>query len=87
MHLGRHVELSEERYRLEVDLEGAMSEVLEGLERFRKLDADQHREAQAGCVWSIAIAHSLWACFRAASESASRFARSTKPTGSHSRRG
>jgi hypothetical protein len=47
VHLGRHVGLSEERYRLEVELEEAMSEVLERLERLRKLDADQHREARA----------------------------------------
>ncbi len=47
VHLGRHAWLSEERYRLEVALEGAMSEVLEGLERLRKLDADQHGAAQA----------------------------------------
>ncbi len=47
VHLGRHVGLSEDRYRLEVELEEAMSGVLEGLERLRKLDADQHREAQA----------------------------------------
>lgn len=47
VHLRRHVGLSEERYRLEVELEEAMSEVLEGLERLRKLDADQHKEAQA----------------------------------------
>ncbi len=46
-HLGRHVGLSEERYRLEVEIEEAMSGVLERLERLRKLDADQHREAQA----------------------------------------
>ncbi|MCA1728674.1 MAG: hypothetical protein LC751_04445 [Actinobacteria bacterium] len=47
VHLGHHVGLSEERYRLEVELEEAMSEVLERLERLRKLDADQHREARA----------------------------------------
>ncbi len=47
IHLGRHVRLSEERYRLEVEIEQAMDEVLEGLERLRKLDADQHREARA----------------------------------------
>ena len=47
VHLGRHVGLSEERYRLEVEIEAAMSEVLEGLERLRKLDADQHEEARA----------------------------------------
>ena len=47
VHLGRHVGLSEERYRLEVELEKAMSEVLERLERLRKLDADQHEEARA----------------------------------------
>lgn len=47
VHLGRHVGLSEERYRVEVELEEAMSRVLEGLERLRKLDTDQHREAQA----------------------------------------
>ena len=46
-HLGRHVGLSEERYLLEVELEEAMSRVLKGLERLRKLDTDQHREAQA----------------------------------------
>ena len=46
-HLGRHVGLSEERYLLEVELEEAMSRVLEGLERLKKLDSDQHREAQA----------------------------------------
>jgi hypothetical protein len=47
VHLGRHVGLSEERYRLEVELEEAMGGVLEGLERLRKLDADQHAEARA----------------------------------------
>jgi hypothetical protein len=47
VHLGRHVGLSEERYRLEVELEEAMGRVLEGLERLRQLDADQHEEAQA----------------------------------------
>lgn len=47
VHLGRHVALSEERYRLEVELEEAMSQVLEGLERLSKLDADQHAEAKA----------------------------------------
>ncbi len=47
VHLGRHVGLSEERYRLEVELEAAMGRVLEGLEQLRKLDADQHGEAQA----------------------------------------
>lgn len=47
VHLGRHVELSEERYRLEVELEEAMGGILEGLERLRKLDADQHGEARA----------------------------------------
>ena len=47
VHLGRHVRLSEERYRLEVELEEAMTGVLEGLERLRKLDADQHEEARA----------------------------------------
>ena len=47
VHLGRHVGLSEERYQLEVELEEAMSRVLKGLERLRKLDTDQHREAQA----------------------------------------
>jgi hypothetical protein len=47
VHLGRHVALSEERYRLEVELEEAISQVLEGLERLRKLDADQHAEAKA----------------------------------------
>ena len=47
VHLGRHVGLSEERYRLEIELEEAMGRVLEGLERLRQLDADQHREAQA----------------------------------------
>lgn len=47
VHLGRHVGLSEERYRLEVEIEAAMSQVLEGLERLRKLDADQHEEARA----------------------------------------
>ena len=47
VHLGRHVGLSEERYRLEVELEEAMSELLERLERLRKLDAGQHREARA----------------------------------------
>jgi hypothetical protein len=46
-HLGRHAGLSEERYQLEVGLEGAMSELLEGLERLRKLDADQHGAARA----------------------------------------
>jgi hypothetical protein len=48
IHLGRHVGLSEERYRLEVKLEETMGRVLEGLERLRKLDADQHEEARAG---------------------------------------
>ncbi|HLL56411.1 MAG TPA: hypothetical protein VK359_00650 [Rubrobacteraceae bacterium] len=47
VHLGRHVVLSEERYRLEVELEEAMTGVLEGLERLRKLDIDQHEEARA----------------------------------------
>jgi hypothetical protein len=47
VHFGRHVGLSEERYRLEVGLEEAMSRILEGLERLRKLDGDQHREARA----------------------------------------
>ena len=47
IHLGRHVGLSEERYRLEVKLEETMGRVLEGLERLRKLDADQHEEARA----------------------------------------
>ncbi len=47
VHLGRHAGLSEERYRLEVGLEGAMSELLEGLERLRKLDAEQHGAARA----------------------------------------
>lgn len=47
VHLGRHVGLSEERYRLEVELEEAMGGVLEGLKRLRKLDADQHAEARA----------------------------------------
>ncbi len=47
VHLGRHARLSEERYRLEVGLEGAMSELLEGLERLRKLDAEQHGAARA----------------------------------------
>jgi hypothetical protein len=47
VHLGRHVGLSEERYRLEVELEDAMIGVLEGLERLRRLDADQHEEARA----------------------------------------
>lgn len=47
VHLGRHVALSEERYRLEVELEEAMSQVLEGLERLRKLDTDQHAEGKA----------------------------------------
>jgi hypothetical protein len=47
VHLGRHARLSEERYRLEVGLEEAMSELLEGLERLRKLDAEQHGAAQA----------------------------------------
>jgi hypothetical protein len=47
VHLGRHVGLSEERYRLEVELEEAMSGVLEGLEQLKKLDADQHRAARA----------------------------------------
>lgn len=47
VHLGRHVELSEERYRLEAELEEAMGEVLEGLEQLRKLDAAQHGEARA----------------------------------------
>ena len=47
IHLGRHVRLSEKRYRLEVELEEAMTGVLEGLERLRKLDADQHEEARA----------------------------------------
>ena len=47
VHLGRHVGLSEERYRLEVELEEAMGRVLEGLERLRQLDADQHEEARA----------------------------------------
>ena len=46
-HLGRHAGLSEERYRLEVGLEGAMIELLEGLERLRKLDAEQHAAARA----------------------------------------
>ena len=47
VHLGRHVGLSEERYRLEVELEAALSGVLERLERLRKLDIDQHGEARA----------------------------------------
>ena len=47
VHLGRHVVLSEERYRLEVELEEAMTGVLEGLERLRKLDTDQHQQARA----------------------------------------
>lgn len=47
VHLGRHVGLSEERYRLEIEIEAAMSEVLEGLERLRKIDTDQHEEARA----------------------------------------
>ncbi len=47
VHLGRHARLSEERYQLEVGLEGAMSELLEGLERLRKLDAEQHGAARA----------------------------------------
>jgi hypothetical protein len=47
VHLGRHVLLSEERYRLEVELEEAMTGVLEGLERLRKLDTDQHQQARA----------------------------------------
>ena len=47
VHLGRHVALSEERYRLEVELEEAMCQVLEGLERLSKLDADQHAEGKA----------------------------------------
>jgi hypothetical protein len=47
VHLGRHVLLSEERYRLEVELEEAMTGVLEGLERLRKLDTDQHEQARA----------------------------------------
>ncbi len=46
-HLGLHVGLSEERYLLEVELEEAMSKVLERLERLQKLDSDQHKEAQA----------------------------------------
>jgi hypothetical protein len=46
-HLGRHVGLSEERYLLEVELEGAINRVLEGLERLKTLDSEQHREAQA----------------------------------------
>jgi hypothetical protein len=50
-HLGRHVGLSEERYRLEVELEEAMSGLLEGLGRLRKLDADQHKEAQAAGLY------------------------------------
>lgn len=47
VHLGRHVGLSEERYRLEVELEEAIGRVLEGLELLRQLDADQHEEARA----------------------------------------
>ena len=50
-HLGRHVGLSEERYRLEVELEEAMSGLLEGLGRLRKLDANQHKEAQAAGLY------------------------------------
>lgn len=46
-HLRRHVGLSEERYRLEVELEEDMSRVLGGLERLGKLDAAQHKEARA----------------------------------------
>jgi hypothetical protein len=47
VHLGHHVLLSEKRYRLEVELEEAMTGVLEGLERLRKLDTDQHERARA----------------------------------------
>ena len=47
VHLGRHVGLSEERYLLEVELEESMSRVLKDLERLRKLDTEQHGEAQA----------------------------------------
>ncbi len=46
-HLGLHVGLAEERYLLEVELEEAMSKVVERLERLKKLDSDQHKEAQA----------------------------------------
>jgi hypothetical protein len=59
VHLGRHVGLSEERYRLEVELEEAMTGVLEGLERLRKLDADQHEEAQAAGLGMEGRYHSL----------------------------
>jgi hypothetical protein len=59
VHFARHVGLSEERYQLEVGLEEAMSRILEGLERLRKLDADQHREARAAGLGMKDRYHSL----------------------------
>lgn len=59
IHLGRHVGLSEERYQLEVELDEAMSRVLEGLERLKKLDGDQHREGQAAGLGMDYRYHSL----------------------------
>ena len=49
-HLRRHVGLSEERYRREVELEEDMSRVLGGFERRGKLDAAHHKQARAAAL-------------------------------------
>jgi hypothetical protein len=50
VHRERYEELAEERYEAEVEIEEALSKLVEGLKRLKVLNADQHREAEAAGI-------------------------------------
>ena len=50
VHRKRYEELAEERYEVEVEIEEALSKLVEGLKRLKVLNADQHREAEAAGI-------------------------------------
>lgn len=50
VHRKRYEELAEERYGIEVEIEEALSKLIEGLKYLKVLNADQHREAEAAGI-------------------------------------
>jgi hypothetical protein len=50
VHRKRYEELSEERYEAELEIEEALSKLVESLKRLKAINADQHREAEAAGI-------------------------------------
>jgi division protein CdvB (Snf7/Vps24/ESCRT-III family) len=50
VHRKRYEELAEERYEAELEIEEALSKLVESLKRLKAINADQHREAEAAGI-------------------------------------